>query len=139
MVVKTPYRVIYGDTDCGGVMYYGNYLRLFEVGRTEWIRAVGIPYREIEERFQVILPVVEVFARYKSPAFYDDLLEIETVLTEVKPLKLRFDYRILRKEDLLVQGYTVHVPVGKDLKAKRLPSELYELLKNYTKALHSKG
>jgi len=139
MVVKTPYRVIYGDTDCGGVMYYGNYLRLFEVGRTEWIRAVGIPYREIEERFQVILPVVEVFAKYKSPAFYDDLLEIETVLTEVKLLKLRFDYRILRKEDLLVQGYTVHVPVGKDLKARRLPSELYELLKNYTKALHSKG
>ncbi len=134
MVVKTPYRVIYGDTDCGGVMYYGNYLRLFEVGRTEWIRAVGLPYREIEERFQIILPVVEVFAKYKSPAFYDDLLEVETLLTEAKPLKLRFDYRIFRDGTILVQGYTVHVPIGKDMKAKRLPVELYELLKNHVSA-----
>ena len=137
MIVRTPYRVIYGDTDCGGVMYYGNYLRLFEIGRTEWIRRVGIAYKEIEERFEVILPVVEVFAKYKSPAFYDDLLEIETRLTEAKPLKLRFDYRIFREGNLLVQGYTVHVPIGKDMKAKRLPVELYELLKNHTTSLSS--
>jgi len=131
LIVRTTYRVIYGDTDCGEVMYYGNYLRVFEIGRTEWIRKLGIPYKEIEKRFGIILPVVEVFAKYKNPAFYDDLLEIETALTEVKPLKLRFDYRIVCNANLLVMGYTVHVPIGPDLKARRLPVELYEILKNH--------
>jgi len=130
MTVKTPYRVIYGDTDCGGVVYYANYLRLFEIGRTELIRSLGLPYRRIEEEFQIILPVVEVYARYKSPALYDDLLLIETRLTEVKPLRLRFDYRITKEEILLVEGYTIHVPVGRDMRTKRLTEELLTLLRS---------
>ncbi len=128
MIVRTSYRIIYGDTDCGGVMYYGNYLRLLEIGRTEWVRALGLAYKEIEETYGIILPVVEVYLRYKSPAFYDDLLIIDTELAELKPLKLKFNYRILKGEIHLAEGYTVHVPVGKEMKPKRLPEEVYQLL-----------
>ena len=54
MIKEVNYRVIYGDTDCGKVMYYGNYFRLFEIGRTELIRSVGLSYKEIEEKDGII-------------------------------------------------------------------------------------
>ncbi len=126
--MQVKYRVIYGDTDCGGVMYYGNYLRLFEIGRTELLRSVGVSYREIEEKEGLILPVVEVHVRYKAPARYDDLLTIETRLTELKPHRVRFDYEVRREERLLAQGYTVHAPVTRAGRLTRFPEPLYQRL-----------
>ncbi|QJA06256.1 acyl-CoA thioesterase [Thermosulfurimonas marina] len=119
------YRVIYGDTDCGGVMYYGNYLRLFEIGRTELLRAAGITYRQIEEERGLILPVVEVQVRYKAPARYDDLLALETRLSEVRPHRVRFDYRVASEEGrTLATGYTVHAPVNRQGRLTRFPQDL---------------
>ncbi|OAQ21815.1 acyl-CoA thioesterase [Thermosulfurimonas dismutans] len=126
--MEVKYRVIYGDTDTGGVMYYGNYLRLFEIGRTELLRVQGITYREIEEGEGLILPVVEAHVRYKAPARYDDLLTIRTVLSEVKPHRIRFNYEIRREEKLLVQGYTVHVPVTREGRLTRFSQTLYQKL-----------
>ncbi len=126
--MRVSYRVIYADTDTGGVMYYGNYLRLFEIGRTELLRAQGLNYREIEEKEGLILPVVEVSVRYKAPARYDDLLEIETRLSEVKPHRLRFDYQIYRAEKLLVLGHTVHAPVSREGRLQRFPASLLSRL-----------
>lgn len=123
------YRVIYGDTDCGGVMYYANYLRLFEMGRTELIRKKGLSYREIEKNWQIILPVVEVYAKYKASARYDDLLLIKTKLQEVKPLKLTFIYEIFRENKLLVEGQTIHLPINPEGKIVRLPPEILKILK----------
>ncbi len=74
---RTKIRVLYGDTDAGGVVYNANYLRYFEFGRTEMMRERVCSYREIEE-LGFILPVTECWARYKAPAFYDDLLTVET-------------------------------------------------------------
>ncbi len=128
--METTYRVIYGDTDTGGVMYYGNYLRLFEIGRTELLRAHGLTYREIEEHEGLILPVVEAHVRYKAPARYDDLLTIETRLTEVKPHRVRFDYEVKREGRLLVQGYTVHVPVNREGRLSRFPERLLRNLES---------
>jgi len=123
------YRVIYGDTDCGGVMYYGNYLRLFEIGRTELLRSAGITYREIEEERGLILPVVEVQVRYKAPARYDDLLAIETRLSEVRSHRVRFDYRVDSEEGrTLATGYTVHVPVNRKGRLTRFPEDLLAAL-----------
>jgi len=119
------YRVIYGDTDTGGVMYYGNYLRLFEIGRTELLRAHGLTYREIEEREGLILPVVEVHVRYKAPARYDDLLTLETKLSELKLHRVRFNYIVRREGRLLAEGYTVHVPVTREGRLTRFPEGLY--------------
>ena len=127
--IEFSYRVIYGDTDCGGVMYYANYLRLFEIGRTEYIRKKGLSYREIEERFAILLPVVEVHAKYKASARYDDILTIKTALLEIKPFKITFLYEIYREGILLCGGQTLHVPINREGKIVRLPQEIINLLK----------
>lgn len=128
MEIEVNYRVIYGDTDCGNVMYYGNYLRLFEIGRTELIRKIGINYKDIEKNYGIILPVVEVFAKYKASAKYDDILNIKTCLKELKPYKIVFEYKIYKNSILLTEGYTVHVPINKEGKIVKLPKELIEKL-----------
>jgi YbgC/YbaW family acyl-CoA thioester hydrolase len=71
------YRVIYGDCDSMAIVYYSNYLRLFEIGRTEWLRDQGIAYREVERK-GFFLPATEAYLKYAQPAAYDDLLTIET-------------------------------------------------------------
>ncbi|MBU0674587.1 MAG: acyl-CoA thioesterase [Proteobacteria bacterium] len=119
---SVQYRVLYGDTDSGGVVYYGNYLRFFEIGRTEFLRDFGASYRELEER-GYIMPVVECSSRYKASARYDDLLTIETSLLEVKKYSCRFNHRILRDNDgqLLVKGFTIHACTDLHGKLSRFP------------------
>lgn len=128
-VHRTTVRVLYGDTDAGGVVYNANFLRYFEVGRTELMRESVCSYLAIE-KMGFILPVTECWTRYKAPAFYDDLLTIETWVEEVTPIKCRFNYRVVRPEEglerakLLVKGYTVHVAVTRQGKLTRLPDEI---------------
>jgi acyl-CoA thioester hydrolase len=123
-MVETRIRVIYGDTDQMGVVYYANYLRFFEAGRTEFLRAKGMTYRDFEQRSRLQLPVVEASVSYKQPARYDDLLTVETALAEVRRASARFGYRVLRGEDLIATGHTVHACVGLDGKVQRMPQEL---------------
>jgi acyl-CoA thioester hydrolase len=127
-------RVLYGDTDAGGVVYNANYLRYFEIGRTELMREWVCSYKEIEQ-LGLVLPVIECHSRFKSPAFYDDLLTIETTVAEVSSLKCRFNYRIIRREGdkqrLLVKGYTVHAAVTRDGRLTRLPPEIADKISHY--------
>ena len=134
-VHRTTCRVIYGDTDAGGVVYYGTYLHYFERGRTEFMRDHGATYKNIEER-GLILPVVECYTRYKAPAFYDDLLAIETSLVEVKNVSCRFHYQIFRVVEetpdslvLLTKGSTTHAVVDRNGKLTKLPEDIIEFLK----------
>jgi acyl-CoA thioester hydrolase len=110
------------------VVYYANYLRFFEKGRTEYMRDLVMTYHEIESQ-GLVLPVIECYSRYKSPAFYDDMLNIETSLVELKNVSCRFNYRIYRNESsgtrtLLAKGYTVHASVSRDGRLTRLPAQL---------------
>ncbi len=125
-VQETPYRIIYGDTDCGGVVYYAHYLRLFEIGRTEYLRAAGVTYRKIEEDQGLILPVVEVYCRYRAPARYDDQILIKTALEKVSPASIRFHYQLEKEKRPICFGYTIHAPVDRDGHLKRLPQSLVE-------------
>jgi acyl-CoA thioester hydrolase len=129
-MVSTLYRVIYGDTDQMGVVYYGNYLRYFEAGRNEYLRAKGARYRDVEREFAIHLPVVEATVRYRHSARYDDLLRIETEVTEVRRASLRFAYRIVREEGekLLAEGETTHACVDREGRPVKLPERLVELL-----------
>jgi acyl-CoA thioester hydrolase len=127
-MVKTEYRVIYGDTDQMGVVYYANYLRFFEAGRNEYLRAHGARYRDVEAELQIHLPVVEAHVAYKLPARYDDLLAVETTLAKVGKASARFEYRVLRAEELLATGHTVHACVDFQGKLQRLPAALAERL-----------
>ncbi len=110
-VFKVSYRVIYGDTDAAGVVYNANYLRYFEIGRTEMMRAWAMPYSKIEE-MGCVLPVTESYLRFKASAIYDDLVTIAVSLVDVTKVSCRFHYAVFREEDgkekLLVKGFTVH-------------------------------
>lgn len=124
------HRVIYGDTDSGGIVYYANYLRYFEAARTEFMRDHALSYKEIEQQ-GFIMPVVECQVRYKASAKYDDLLLIETCLSEVTPRTCRFNYRIIRENDgkMLAQGSTTHAVVDFNGKLKKFPDGLLAALR----------
>ncbi len=118
------YRVIYGDTDRAGVVYYANYLRFFEMGRTEWMRSMlHTPYSELEKS-GVLFPVVEAHVRYKAPAGYDDLLEIRTGLSGSSKVSLTFCYEIKRDGKVLVTGTTKHASADTTGRLTRIPEKL---------------
>jgi acyl-CoA thioester hydrolase len=127
-------RVIYGDTDQMGVVYYANYLRYFEFARGELMRSRGSTYRELEKGGGM-LPVVEAHCQYHGPARYDDLLLVGLELCEVRRVSLAFRYEIRRdgESEILCTGKTVHACVGKDGKLMRLPEEWVRFLKVDTK------
>jgi acyl-CoA thioester hydrolase len=102
-------RVRYADTDQMQIVYNGKYFEYFEVGRTELIRSLGLPYAEMERR-GTRLPLIEAQCRFHLPARYDDVITIESSVLEIPRSTLRIDYSIYRKEtdELLARGYTVH-------------------------------
>ena len=123
-------RVRYAETDSMGVVYYGNYLTWFEVGRTDLLRQLGQSYRDIEEHDGIRLPVVEARCRYHKPARYDDVVQILTRASRPSRAQVQFYYELSRAEDgvLLASGSTLHVAVGKNGKPCRLPQRLEGLL-----------
>lgn len=118
---RTPYRVTYRMTDQMGVVYYGNYLELFEIGRTELLRATGLTYRQMETD-GFFLPVVHAAADYLAPARYDDELEICTWIGRLSRIRLDFRYEIRRGADqaLLCRGVTHHAIIGVGGRPRRL-------------------
>lgn len=128
MVITTPYRVIYGDTDQMGIVYYANYLRLFELGRNEYMRAVGLTYKEVEEK-GTILPVTHAALKYKKSAKYDDLLQVETRITSIRGARVHFTYEIKNEAgEVLVEGSTEHASVDRNGRVVRLTPELVRAL-----------
>jgi acyl-CoA thioester hydrolase len=97
----TSLRVRYGETDQMGYCYYGNYAQYFEVGRVETMRLLGMSYRQLEEQ-GVMLPVSDFSVKYKLPALYDDLLHIQTTITNLQGARLRFDYQITNEAGKLI-------------------------------------
>jgi acyl-CoA thioester hydrolase len=126
----TRLRVIYGDTDQMGMVYYANYLRYFEAGRNELLRSLGLSYRAFEEAEGRRLPVVEATVRYRRPARYDDELAIHAAIPEVARASLRFVYAIRRLADGedLVTGQTVHACIDAAGKPARIPEAVRVLL-----------
>lgn len=153
---RTAYRVIYGDTDQMGVAYYANYLRWFEMGRTEMFRRLGVTYGEIEAQ-GIALPVLEAFCKYHQPARYDDVIVVETILDPAVRAGMKFDYRVFRESDggshagetdgerpfpsihvpkdgrvsgepLLAEGYTRHACLNRKGRVVRPPAFLTEAI-----------
>jgi acyl-CoA thioester hydrolase len=108
-----------------GVVYHANYLVWFEVGRVEYIRQLGLDYKSMEREEGCGIAVVDVSARYKAPARYDDELVVQTRLIAARGALIRFGYRIVRVEDgvSLCEGETVHVVVDGDMKKRSLPQK----------------
>lgn len=130
---KTSIRVRYADTDQMQFVYNGKYLEYFEVGRTELLRSCGLPYNSIEE-IGYQLPLIEAGVKYKNPAFYDDLLEVEATVKVLYSPRVRIEYHVRRhdSENVVAEGFTEHVFI--DLKTKKAvrPPKLYlETLAQY--------
>ncbi len=122
-------RVRYADVDQMGFAYYGNYLRWFEIGRTEYLRELGMSYKEVEAT-GVMYPVTETHVKYHSPARYDDEIRIVTRLAAVKRASLRFDYEIIDKDGALhAVGWTQHAAVDRTGRIVRISGDLLAILK----------
>jgi len=126
----TKIRVRYGETDQMGVVYYGNYALYIEQGRTEWLRAIGISYKWMEDN-GIMLPVVHFSIDYKASAYYDDWITVETRLSEMPNVKIQFEYNVFNEENkLLATAKTVLVFIDKKTgKIVRAPQYLLEKLK----------
>lgn len=131
----TTIRVRYADTDKMQFVYNGKYFEYFEVGRTEMLRELGLPYAEVEKAgYQ--LPLIESGARYFTPAHYDDLLEIEACVKELYTPRIHIEYKISRANggDKIAEGFTTHAFIDiESKKAKRPPKIYIEALAPYFK------
>jgi acyl-CoA thioester hydrolase len=128
-VSRPVVRVRYAETDQMGVVYYANYLVWFEIGRTEWLRETGWTYRAMEED-GLSLPVIEAQCEYKAGSRYDDELEIRTTGRMVSPVRLAFDYEVVRRGDgvVVATGRTTHATLNRAGRPVRLPARVKELL-----------
>jgi acyl-CoA thioester hydrolase len=121
--------VRYGETDQMGLVYHAEYLVWCEMGRTEYIRTLGMSYAEMERR-GVPLAVAEASIRYHAPAKYDDLIRVSTVLTKLGSRGLTFDYLITHAESgqRLASASTTLVALDRQGKATTIPAEIRTLL-----------
>ena len=131
---ETEIRVRYAETDKMGIVHHSNYLIWFEAGRSELCRARGFSYKEMEEQDSALMVVAETYCRYKSPAYYEDVLVVRTQVAEVRSRSIRFIYEIVRESDdtLLAEGETLHLVTDENKKVKLIPESYKERLMSDT-------
>lgn len=131
---KTKLRVRYGETDKMGYVYHGNYAQYFEVGREEAMRNLGSDYAALEQQ-GVLMPVIAMWTKYYAPAFYNQVLTIETVIKTFPNIRIKFDYNILNEQEKIVAaGQTTLVFVDEATRKPVRPPEWFlDLLRPYFK------
>jgi acyl-CoA thioester hydrolase len=129
MIHELDFRVSYADTDRMGVVYYANYLVLFERGRTEFLRELGGRYRDLEEE-GVYLPVMETQVKYLAPAHYDDLIKIRTKIADLGRASITFDYELVNGDtgQQMALGFTKHPFVNRSWKPVRIPPSFKDIV-----------
>ena len=122
---STKTRVRYSETDQMGVVYHGNYAQFFEIGRTEWLRSLGVTYKDMEMN-GIILPVVSLNLIFIKSALYDDILTIHTYLKKEPMVKIEFNYEIKNQlDELICTGSSVLAFINsKNMKPTRCPDYL---------------
>src|SRR5258708_16528418 len=124
-------RISYADTDRMGVVYYANYLVLFERGRTEWLRSLGIRYRDMEEKQRIFMPAMEAHVEYFAPARYDDMIKVRTFLSKLGHAHVVFGSDIYDEKGILIaRGHVKLAVVNLLCKPTALPAEMRALLQN---------
>lgn len=125
----TSVRVRYPEVDRMGVVHHANFFIWFEIGRTELLRQLGCTYEAMEAE-GVFMPVVKASCRYRSPARYDEILEVETVLEQVSASRVSFDYLLRRPgfHPILAEARTVHATVNRAGEVIRLPDSYRDIL-----------
>ncbi|HON19266.1 MAG TPA: thioesterase family protein [Salinivirgaceae bacterium] len=125
----TEFRIRYVHTDQMGIVYYGNYAMLYEIGRTELMRSIGIAYRDLEES-GIMMPVIEMKSKYKRPLYYDEVIQIKTVIDTLPTASIIFRHEIFNsKGELCNLGEVTLGFINKvNKRPTRVPSKLLELL-----------
>ena len=127
---ETKIRVEYHHTDQMGVVHHSNYVKFFEVARTEWLRASGLTYAEMERR-GVMMPIVDVAVKYRNPALYDELISVTAVVDEAPKARMVVRYEV-RGEDgrEIASGSTTLGFIDKETRRPmRAPQWLLEVVK----------
>ncbi len=125
-------RIAYADTDRMGVVYYANYLVLFERGRTEFLRSIGLRYRDMEEKQRLFTPAMEAHVEYLGPARYDDLIKVRTFLSELGAAHMIFGSEIYDEAGrLIARGHVKLAVVNLLWKPTRLPEDIRKILKQH--------
>lgn len=127
--VTTTFHVRYAETDAMGIVHHSAYIVWFEEGRSAYMRAIGLPYSQVE-KMGYYFTVVEVHARYLVPARYDERVRVETWISDLKSRGLTFSYRVVRDADgeRLVEGYSRHICIDHQGNIRRIPAALMDLL-----------
>ena len=129
-------RVRYAETDKMAVVHHAKYFEWFEVGRTELLRALGLPYPEIEAR-GYFLPVIEAYCEFRASAFFDELLFVKAMMREVPRVRFRLEYEIFNEAGkLLATGFTAHTFTTHEGRPRRAPAFFVDLI---AEALQKQG
>jgi acyl-CoA thioester hydrolase len=124
---STALRVRFGETDLMGIVHHASYRLYFEAGRVEWLRKRGVTYASFASR-GVHLPVVDAHVHYASPARFDDLLDIETTLSELRTVSMKFSYVVTRDGQPIADGYTRLGCIDDAHKLLRIPEDMRAVL-----------
>jgi acyl-CoA thioester hydrolase len=134
-VFRSSYRVVWVDTDAAQVVHYANFFRFFERTEEEFYRHLGFSFTEMSKR-GLWFPRVEAFCQYKKPARFNDLLQIELTVADLKEKSVKYEFRVFNEESsaLLAIGHIVVVTVDKQTgKATEIPVEIVEMLRPFCK------
>ena len=123
------FRVYYEDTDASGRVYHANYLKYLERGRSNLIYQSNYNHQELLKKFNIIFVVKNLSINYLSPAFFEDIIEVQTSLNQLSRVKLNFNQKIFRNTELLVEAEVIVIPVKIEGKIIRLNEELFSFLK----------
>lgn len=128
---ETKIRIRYGETDQMGVVYHGNYSNFLEIGRIEWLRALGVSYRQMELD-GIMLPVISLSLKYKKSACYDDIICVKTILKKAPTATIEFDYEITNEQgEILTLGNTILAFINmKTNRPTRCPKFILDKLRN---------
>jgi len=121
-------RVYYEDTDASGRVYHANYLKFLERSRTDLIYQTNYTHEELLKKFDLIFVVKECSISFKKPAFFEDLIKVTSEIDQLSRVKIKFNQKIYRESDLLVQASVLVIPVNSSGKISKLPNELYFFL-----------
>ncbi|WBU54840.1 tol-pal system-associated acyl-CoA thioesterase [Paracoccus sp. SCSIO 75233] len=130
MMHRWPVRVYYEDTDLAGIVYYANYLKFIERARTEWIRELGFDQTRLKQDQGIVFAVRRVEADYLAPAVFDDALTVTTSPVRITPARIELDQQVTRGEQVLFAAKVTLACLGPDMRPRRLPGDLGQLMRS---------
>ncbi len=124
--MNTEIKVYYEDTDASKRVYYANYLKFLERGRTDYLYNLGFTHKNILEKYKFYFVVKNCKIDYKKPAYFEDILKITTKIINISKVKILFHQQIKKNEELLVDSEILIIPVFFNGKIAKIPNEMLE-------------